>query len=109
MRIHFTMFKESWGRKRNAVAVARHFVSYVLTRRDAEGFLLDTLYGLTPTSNRLACRFVQQAGMEKIGILPNAVSLFFKGRQTDDALVTCATRESLGIAPDGNVEATWNV
>ena len=109
MRIHFTMFKESWGGRRNAADVARHFVSYVLTRRDADGCLLDTLYGLTPTSNRLACRFVQRAGMEKIGILPNAVNLFFQGRRTDDALMTYATRESLGIRPDGNVEATWNV
>ena len=109
MRIHFTMFKESWGGKRNAVDVARHFVSYVLTLKDADGYLLDALYGLTPTSNRLACRFVQRAGMDKIGILPNAVSLFFNENRTDNALVTCATRESLGIGPDGNVEATWNV
>lgn len=34
---------------------------------------LDTLYGLTPTTNRPACVFVLRTGFKKMGILPSGI------------------------------------
>ena len=109
MRMHFTMFRDSWGEKRHAAAIARHLLEFVLTRKDEQGFLIDTIVGVTPTSNRLACRFVQRVGLTKLGVIPHAISLYYEDGRTDDAMVTYATRETLGLQPDEDVRAIWNV
>ena len=38
-----------------------------------DGPYLDTLYGLTPVTNRVACIFTLKVGFKKIGILPNGM------------------------------------
>ena len=107
MRAHFTMFRDSWGRKRNALAIARHMLGHMLTRKDDSGYVVDTILGVTPVTNKLACRFALGFGMTRVGIMPNVVTLFYDGRTTD-GLLTYATRESLGLQEGETVGAIWS-
>lgn len=50
---------------------------------------LDTLYGLTPVNNRVACIFVQKAGFRKMGILPRGSSYL---GEICDTLITTKSR-----------------
>ena len=50
---------------------------------------LDTLFGLTPVGNRVACIFVLKSKFEKIGILPHGTNYL---GDTVDSLVTAKTR-----------------
>jgi len=50
---------------------------------------LETIFGITPTNNRVACIFVLQAGFEKIGVLPNVMD--YMG-EVSDAMLTYKTR-----------------
>ena len=99
-RIHFTFFKDSWGRKRDALGYAKAMLRHVLTRRDSAGYVLDTVVGMTPVSNPLAVRFVQAAGMQKVGFIPHGAVLHYEGSQPVDAVLTVATRDSLGVTEE---------
>lgn len=53
---------------------------------------LDSLYGMTPSDNRVACIFVQKAGFKKLGVLPSG-SKYLGG--VCDAMITVKTSERL--------------
>ena len=95
-----SLFRDSWGRRCDALHHAGAMLRHVLTRRDSAGYVLDTLVGLTPVSNPLAVRFVQAAGMRKLGIIPHGAVLHYEGRRPVDAVLTVGTRASLGIAEE---------
>ena len=54
-----------------------------------KGAFLDTLYGLTPLSNRTACIFVMKTGMKKMGVLPSGIT---NQGKVEDAMVSFKTR-----------------
>ena len=96
-RMHFTMFRDSWGGKRNAVALGRKMVEHVLSRKDDAGYIIHTVVGITPVVNTLALRYVMALGMERVGIVPNGATLYYQGGRVVDAVLTVATRKSMGI------------
>jgi len=53
---------------------------------------LDSLYGLTPTPNRVACIFALKAGFNKLGVLPSGMR--YRGAIVD-AMVSIADRSSI--------------
>lgn len=105
MRAHFTLFRDSWGARRHATDMAHHVITWLLTRKDERGHLWDTIYGMTPMRNRLACRFILRAGMRVVGVLPNAASI--ANGSVDDILITYATRTTFGLQDDSIVEGIW--
>jgi len=57
---------------------------------DLEEVFLDTIFGLTPVSNRPACLFIRKAGFKAIGTLISGTKYL---NEVDDALLTMKTRK----------------
>ncbi len=72
--------------------LARFAVSRILHLRDENGYVLDILYGFTPTPNRNACRFVKLVGMALCGVLPLGHWNPARG-ENEDFQIAYATRE----------------
>lgn len=104
-RTHFVIFRDFWGRQ-NHIGIGKHLYRYILGCRDGGGHLFDCLCGVTPHTNRLAIRAALACGWRKIGALPRACFLTDRGESVDGVL-TCATREILGMNEDETVEAAW--
>lgn len=47
---------------------------------------IDTLYGLSPVTNRPSCIYVRKLGFERLGILPNSAA--YKGSIVDSLVTT---------------------
>lgn len=92
-RSHFAFYREA-GRRRLTVAMGRMGLEYMLHAQDEAGYVLDSVEGLTPVSNRLACRFVRKIGMRIIGEVPNRLWNHWEGRSESAQLSIC-TRETL--------------
>lgn len=105
-RAHFVIFRKFWGR-RTRIPLGRNFYKYVLSIRDAAGYLFDCVYGITPESNPLAWKAALQSGWRLIGSIPNRVFLADTGKSAG-GVVTAATREILGVVEGEMVEATWD-
>lgn len=90
-RGHFVVFREYWGRKTSS-QIMRFMLHSVLHYRDGDGYLFDTVLGITPASNPLAWKLILKSGGEYIGTIPHAVS---HGETTEDGIMTATTRESL--------------
>ena len=90
-QIHFSM-RPSNDTKTNLL-LANTVIGLILERWksavDPSKPYLETIYGLTPVLNRVACLFVLRSGMKKVGILPNGVDYL---GEVCDALVTIRTR-----------------
>lgn len=104
-RTHFVIFKDYWGKDlhRN---IGLNAYAYILTRRDDRGYLFDCLYGITPKSNSLAWKAALGCGWQKSGELPNACFIAGKGA-SETGIITCATREILGIGEGEKRSALW--
>lgn len=76
-RIHFCGFKKHWKSFIRAGEAALKFLSphFVLIR------------GVTPVSNKMACKFIQRVGMKTLGVMPDRIYNFYKER-IEDALIT---------------------
>lgn len=59
-------------------------------KRDSDEPYLTTIYGVTPTCNRVATMFIYKAGFKKVGIIPRSIVYFGK---ISDALITIKERE----------------
>lgn len=94
-RSHFAVFRQFWGRKKR-IPLGQHLYRHILALKDERGHLLDCLYGITPAANRLALNAVLACGWEKRGVIPHACQIQKSG-QIVDGVLTCATREILGI------------
>jgi len=92
-RGHFCLYRSVWGRRTTAT-LGRCIFETMLGYRDADGFMFDTILGLTPISQSLAWRLSMLCGAEKVGVLPNGAFIKARGT-TEDAVLTAATRGSL--------------
>lgn len=59
--------------------------------KDMEEAFIETIYGVTPTENRVACIFVLKAGFKKLGILPFGLDYMDK---VSDAMISYKTRRN---------------
>lgn len=106
-RTHFVIFRDYWG-KHFHQGIGKNFYSYILTRKDGHGFLFDSLYGITPKSNSLAWKAAIDCGWHKVGELPNACFIARRNK-SEPGIITCATREVLGIKDNEEREARWEL
>lgn len=97
-RGHFVLFRTVWGRK-TTIAIGKGIFTYVLTRKDARGYLFDTLLGLTSSHNSLAWRLGILCGAKEVGCIPHGI-FNAKNGKTEDAKMYYVTREVLGIPED---------
>ncbi|MCK5922767.1 MAG: hypothetical protein KAG66_17625 [Methylococcales bacterium] len=51
--------------------------------------MLQSIFGITPKSNRAACIFIQKVGFKSLGVMPGGTQYL---GETDDALLTLKTR-----------------
>lgn len=102
-RTHFAVFRKFHGRKIHG-QISRHTYSWLLTRKDAKGYLFDCIYGITPEPYRLVIRAAQRCGWKLCGEIPNACYMA-GNRHSVGGVLLCATREILGL--EGQVEAVW--
>lgn len=105
-RVHFVVFRRFWGRA-TRLALSRRVFRYLLTRRDADGHLFDSLYGVTPENNPLAWKAALQCGWRKVGVIPRFVWLAERG-ETVGGVITAVTRDMLGLTDEDNTEAVWD-
>lgn len=104
-KTHFVIFKQFWG-KRLRTAIGRHVWNYILSRKDRDGYLLDSIYGITPVSYALAIKAAVSCGWKKCGEIPNACWLAHKCK-SEAGIITCATREFLNTPEE--VRPTWEI
>lgn len=104
-RTHFAIFRKFQGRKLH-VSIGRNLYAYILTRKDAAGYMFDCLYGITPLSNPLAWKAALDCGWQKTGEIPQACFMASRGA-SETGVITCATREILGINDGRERTAKW--
>lgn len=92
-RGHFVLFRNAWGREQSR-CVGRFMFAWLLSQKDADGYLFDVIVGVTPASNVLARKWVLECGAEQVGVLPYFAFMARTGT-TEDAIITAATRDSL--------------
>ena len=93
-QLHFGFFPKGLSRKvKLELAQLVHGLILNTWRdpSDAEKSYLDTIYGLTPLQNKLACAFVLKAGMRKVAVVPHACTHL---NAIDDAMLTIKTSET---------------
>jgi len=90
-RTHFSTHPNASSPER--VRAGRFGSHYTLTRKHPETgeYFFDSLYGLTPISNRAACIFAIKCGFKKTGVLPSG--MMYLG-QPEDCMISIATRET---------------
>lgn len=90
--LHFTGFKDSWG---DWIRQAGRFVlRWLLSASSpADGHpIFDSILGVIPRTNKMACRFASDVGMQNVGVAPNL--LYDDYTQTSvDACFFSAIRE----------------
>lgn len=74
-RVHFAMFRESWGESEQ---IGKQMIATVMDIKSGDEFAIDSLYGFTPSKNRLAVEWVKRCGGVQCGELPSGGS--FKGK-----------------------------
>lgn len=104
-RTHFVIFRDYWGRELHK-NIGRNAFAYILTRKDDKGYLFDCLYGITPKSNALAWRAALDCGWQKVGELPKSCFMARKSA-SETGIITCATRDILGIGEGEKRGALW--
>lgn len=104
-RAHFVIFRKFWG-KRLRVAIGQHVWNYILSRKDNDGYVLDSIYGITPASYVLAIKAAMSCGWKKCGEIPNSCWFAHK-RKSESGIITCATREILNTPH--KVDAVWKI
>lgn len=105
-RVHFVCFRRFWGHTLS-IPIGRRYLRYVLTRRDEHGYLFDSLVGITPKDNALACRMALKCGCVMAGTIPNFLYVAERGLSVD-AVAVAATRESVGVHDGEVTEAVWD-
>lgn len=91
-QVHFSIHPDVDGYVKRQMfdMVSDHILKYWKDIVNFKESYLDTLFGLTPVGNRVACVFVLRSSFNKLGILPSGTKYMGK---TDDALVTYKTRQ----------------
>ena len=91
-RVHFTVFRDYWGRKRDElppnVMIGRYAVARLIREMG-----LDVLIGYTPVRNKLAVRYIKKLGAKTVGVLPKG-AWFADTEKSEDVLVTAITLET---------------
>jgi len=89
-RLHFGFL--DLGRK-DKVDIGKQCVEEVLALTDnMNEYVFDMLIGVTPISNKAACKYVQAVGLKKIGVLPFGVYNRFT-RKSEAAMIGYLSRE----------------
>lgn len=90
-RAHFTIFREGWGRRRDElppdVKLARYFAANLLRNG-----VLDVLIGYVPVRNRLAIRFMERVGAQRVGVLPKGAWMH-DVQKSEDVQILAITEE----------------
>ena len=85
---HFAFFKST----HNTVKLYRETMRQLIFLEDTNGYVFSTLMGWVSSKNKIAIDMVKQAGMIKVGEIPNATYDYFDGK-TYDAALFYITRE----------------
>ena len=86
---HFCGFREGWERKQT-IDAGELALDYWFAFPGVEGGKhFKVLLGITPADNRLALRFINQLGFERVGTVPHLAN-------GGDAIISYITRESRG-------------
>ena len=90
--VHFSM--HPYNPMRRSIQLASDVTDTILNdwRNDKGEHYLDSLYGITPATNRVASLFILKAGFKRIGILPSG--LLSRGKIVD-GLITAKVRRNL--------------
>ncbi len=80
--INYCFYREYWGE--NALHISRVSIDFLFERKDCHGeFLIDMLLGLTPSTNKLAIKFLLKNGMTVLGKMPKMLFDVKKGTNVD--------------------------
>lgn len=91
-RVHFAVFRDYWGRKRDELPAGVQMGRYAVARILRETGL-DVLIGYTPMRYKLARRFIHKLGAQDVGVLPKA-AWFADVEESEDVLLTAITEET---------------
>lgn len=95
MQFHFCVYRKFWGR--SARAFAPKILSSLVSFKEVGGrYIIDSLVGIVPQKNKLACRFVTQWG-RLVGCLPQGAYNARTG-ESEPAIIVSFTREDI---PEG--------
>ncbi|MFA7256045.1 MAG: hypothetical protein WC047_00520 [Kiritimatiellales bacterium] len=87
-QIHFSVFKRGIGR--DHIALGKKMIGHCFSLQINGEFLFDVFYGITPTSNKLACRYAKKI-MTVAATIPNFCYNFWD-KTSSDGLVTYISR-----------------
>ena len=83
--INYCFYKNFWGIK--TLTVSQLCIDYLFNKKDENGqFTFDVLLGLTPTSNKLAIKFLLKNGMTVLGKIPGLLYNYTEDTTTDGIL-----------------------
>jgi hypothetical protein len=95
VRANFSMFKQGFGK--DSFEVGKRVIDHYLSLSGPDGFLFDVIYGVTPTSNKLACKYVKKI-MNVSAIIPNFCFNYWD-KTTSDGLITYTSRKAdIGVS-----------
>lgn len=89
---HFNILRRSHGKAALKLGRAALRLLFSSTKGSSSVPYIQTMMGLTPIHNRLACRFIEKIGMVPKTIIPN--SCYHEG-QPSDCLLTVITRDEV--------------
>lgn len=95
MQFHFCVFRKFWGKASREFA-PKVLSSLVSFKEVGAGYIIDSLVGIVPQQNKLACRFVTHWG-RLAGCLPYG-AYNAKTGESEPALIISFTREDI---PEG--------
>jgi ribosomal protein L20 len=92
-RLHYSGFFKGW--KKGSVKIGRQILEILMGKKnsDNDGYLFDMLTGLTPSSNKLAIKYMRLCGWKIIGELPFG-TWNHKAQKSEPAVISYYTREA---------------
>lgn len=89
---HFVVFKEYWGNQ--SVDVGRALCQFMLSIKNGDEYMFDMIWGMVPTSNRLAVKYLKRCGAVTIGELPCGL-WDDRNKKSIPAMISYITRNEL--------------
>lgn len=90
-RLHYSGFYKGW--KKGSVQIGKEIMRILIHKKVNDAYLFDMLTGLTPSSNKLAIKYMQLCGWKVIGELPYGTWNQSKQRN-EPAVISYLTRKA---------------
>jgi len=98
-RFHYVGFFKGW--KKGSVKIGRQVLNILMSKKTSDGYLFDVLTGLTPSSNKIAIKYMQLCGWKIVGELPFG-AWDYKEKRSEPALISYYVRNE--VQDDENIQ-----